>query len=71
MTQNACNKTNTLPKTNNSAAYAMICIHCLEWGIALKISYEIAKKNSTHRNSERKPTTISTTNEIRKGITIQ
>ena len=49
MTQNAFDKTNTLPKKNNCAEYTMIYIHCLVWGIVLEISNEIAAKSNEKR----------------------
>ena len=44
ITQNACDKTKTLPKVKNCADYTMICIHYLAWSIVLEISNDIAKK---------------------------
>ena len=59
MTQNACPKTNTLPKRKNYTDYTMICMHYLVWSIVLEISNEIAKKNPTQRNSEQKHITMT------------
>ena len=71
ITQNACDKTNTLPKRKNSAAYALICMHFLLWGIVLKISNEIVKKKSKQRYSERKATTKTRKDGIRQWMTRQ
>ena len=60
MTQNVCDKTNTLPKVINCAEYTKICMHCLVWGIVLEISHEIANKwnsekfwSETYSNDEK------------------
>ena len=49
MTQNACDKTNPLPKMKNCTDYTMICIHYLGWGIVLEISNEIGKKSDAKK----------------------
>ena len=59
MTQDACDKTNTLPKIKNCTDYTMVCIHYLVWGIVVEIRKEIMEKNPTQENFEQKPTTMS------------
>ena len=53
-----------LAKMKNCADDTMICIYYLVWGIILEISNQIAERNPTQRNSDRKPTTMSRINEI-------
>ena len=64
MTQNACDKTNTLSKMINCAVYTMICIHYLVWSLVRKQRNSEIK--STQTNSERKPSTMSRKNDIRQ-----
>ena len=44
MTQNACDKTNALPKMKNFTEHTMICIHYLVWGYNTRYKQRYSEK---------------------------
>ena len=59
MTQNACDKTNTLTKMKHYTEYTMICIRYFVWGYSTRNKHRNSEINPTQRNFERKPTTVN------------